>query len=58
MAQILQGAGVPCRYAAMLIGDMEAVRDGWGARVTDAVEQVSDRPATPFADYASRAAHA
>lgn len=58
MAHILQNAGVPADYAAMLLGDMEATRNGSGALVTDVVAQVSGRPATPFADYAARAASA
>ena len=58
MAQLLQDAGVVGDYAAMLVRDMEAVRDGLGDRVTDVVEQVAGRRATPFADYASRAVRA
>ncbi len=55
---ILRGAGIPADYAAMVVGDQEAIRDGFGARVTDVVARVSGRPATSFADYAARAASA
>ena len=58
MAQLLQDAGIVGAYTAMLLRDMEAVRDGWGDRVTDVVEQVTGRPATSFANYASRATRA
>jgi uncharacterized protein YbjT (DUF2867 family) len=58
MAHVLSSAGVPIAYAAMLIRDMEAVRNGSGTLVTDVVAQVSGRPATPFAEYAARAATA
>jgi uncharacterized protein YbjT (DUF2867 family) len=57
-ANMLRGAGVPADYAAMLVRDQEAIRDGFGALVTDAVARVAGRPATPFADYAARAASA
>ncbi len=57
-AQALQAGGVPADYAAVVVGNQEAIRDGLGARVTDVVERVSGRPATPFADYAARAAGA
>ena len=57
-AQALQAGGVPADYAAVVVGNQEAIRDGLGARVTDVVERVSGRPATPFADYAARAASA
>jgi hypothetical protein len=58
MAQVLHSAGIPADYAAMLLGDMEAVRNGQLDRVTDVVAQVTGRPATPFAEYARRAAPA
>jgi uncharacterized protein YbjT (DUF2867 family) len=58
MAEILHSVGVPADYAAMLVRDMEATRNGWGAVVTDVVAQVTGRPATPFAQYAARAARA
>jgi uncharacterized protein YbjT (DUF2867 family) len=58
MAVILRSGGVPADYAVMLLRDMEAIRAGSGALVTDIVEQVSGRPATPFAAYAARSASA
>jgi len=58
MSQMMQAVGVPPDYVTMLLGDMEATRDGSGARVTDVVAQVSRRPATPFTAYAAQAAAA
>jgi uncharacterized protein YbjT (DUF2867 family) len=55
---LLRGAGMPADYAAIVVRDQEAIRDGFGAAVTDVVEQVGGRPATSFADYAARAASA
>ena len=55
---ILQSAGLPVDYAAMVVRDQEAIRDGSGAVVTDDVARVTGRPATTFADYAARAASA
>lgn len=56
--QILLRAGIPAGYAAIVVGNQEAIRDGLGARVTDIVPRVTGRPATPFADYAAGAAAA
>lgn len=56
MAQILHHAGVPGDYAAMLLGDMQAIREGRSAHVADSVDKVAGRPATSFVDYARRAA--
>jgi uncharacterized protein YbjT (DUF2867 family) len=58
LMRILRDAGVPADYAAMVVGDQEAIRDGSGARVTDVVARVGGRPPTPFAAYATRAASA
>lgn len=58
MAHMLADAGVPADYAAMLLADMEATRNGLRASVTDTVAWVTGRPATRFADYAARAAAA
>jgi uncharacterized protein YbjT (DUF2867 family) len=55
LTHILQEGGVPPEYAAMVVGDQEAIRDGFGSIVTDVVERVSGRPATRFADYAAQA---
>ena len=54
--QMLQRAGVPVDYAAMLVRDQEAIRDGAGALVSDAVERITGRQAGSFADYAAGAA--
>jgi uncharacterized protein YbjT (DUF2867 family) len=56
LTQILCRAGMPANYAAIVVGNQEAIRDGLGARVSDDVERVIGRPATPFADYATQAA--
>lgn len=56
--QILLGAGLPAGYAAIVVGNQEAIRDGLGASVTDIVPRVTGRPATRFADYAAGAAAA
>ncbi|HEV2678673.1 MAG TPA: NAD(P)H-binding protein [Aliidongia sp.] len=58
LTHLLLGFGLPPAYAAMVVGDQEAIRDGEGARVTDVVARVTGRPATPFAEYAARAANA
>jgi uncharacterized protein YbjT (DUF2867 family) len=56
LRSILGGMGIPATYADMVVRDQEAVRDGWGARVSDAVAVVTGRPPTRFSDYAARAA--
>ena len=48
--------GLPADYAAMVVRDQVAIRDGFGARITDTVERVTGRPAVRFADYAQAAA--
>jgi uncharacterized protein YbjT (DUF2867 family) len=58
LEKLLRGAGMPADYAAMVLGDQEAVRNGAGERVTDIVKRVTDRPPTTFANYAARAASA
>jgi len=55
---MLEGAGVPSDYAAMLLRDQEAIRDGAAAAVADTVQRLAGRPARPFADYAAEAAGA
>jgi uncharacterized protein YbjT (DUF2867 family) len=56
LTQILIGAGLPASYAAMVVGDQEAIRDGFGARVTDVVSRLTGRAAKPFSEYAAQAA--
>lgn len=56
--EILVGAGLPADYAAIVVGNQEAIRDGYGDLVSDAVPQVTGRPAKRFAEYASGAAAA
>ena len=58
LANSLRAAGIPADYAAMLLGDQEAIRSGSGALITDVVAQVSGQPATPFVDFATREASA
>jgi uncharacterized protein YbjT (DUF2867 family) len=58
LTQILCRAGLPANYAAIVVGNQEAIRDGLGARVTDVVERVTGRAAITFATYAERAAAA
>jgi uncharacterized protein YbjT (DUF2867 family) len=55
---MLQGAGVPADYAGVLVRNQEAIRDGHGALVTDAVERVTGRAPIRFTDYAAGAAGA
>ncbi len=56
LTQILCNAGLPANYAAIVVGNQEAIRDGLGARVTDVVPRVTRRPAKAFADYAAQTA--
>jgi uncharacterized protein YbjT (DUF2867 family) len=58
LTDLLVGFGMPRGYAALVVGNQEAIRDGLGARVSDVVARLTGRPATPFADYAARAAPA
>ena len=51
MLAILQQAGVPDTYAAMLIRDQLAIRDGEAAAVSDAVETVTGQPPRSFGDF-------
>lgn len=54
--QILLTAGMPADYAALIVGNQEAIREGLGADVTDVVAAVGGRAARTFADYAAGAA--
>jgi uncharacterized protein YbjT (DUF2867 family) len=58
LTQILCRAGLPANYAAIVVRDQEAIRDGLGTRVTDVVPRITGRAATPFAAYAAHAAPA
>ncbi len=55
---MLEGAGVPSDYAAMLVRDQEAIRDGEAAGVSDTVERLTGREARSFIDYCGKAAEA
>ena len=48
----LRDAGMPEAYRAMLLRDMAAIRDGHAAGVSQDVERVTGRAATPIGDYA------
>jgi uncharacterized protein YbjT (DUF2867 family) len=56
--QILLGAGLSADYAAIVVGNQEAIADGLSAGVTDVVARVGGRPPIPFNDYAAQAAAA
>jgi uncharacterized protein YbjT (DUF2867 family) len=56
MAQLLQQAGMPDDYAAMVLRDQDAVRAGLSSQVTDTVEKTTGRPAKTFEQYAASAA--
>ena len=58
LTQILCRAGLHANYAAIVVRDQEAIRDGLGTRVTDVVPRITGRAATPFATYAAHAAPA
>jgi uncharacterized protein YbjT (DUF2867 family) len=49
----MTGAGVPEGYARMLAGIFHAVREGWTAPVSDAVERLSGRAPRTLAAYAA-----
>lgn len=49
MAQMMEGAGVPSDYAAMLLRDQKAIRAGHAAVVTTTVRDVTGREPKPFA---------
>jgi uncharacterized protein YbjT (DUF2867 family) len=56
MAQLLQQAGMPADYADMVLRDQDAIREGYGADVTDTVARVTGRPARNFDQFAYAAA--
>ncbi len=56
MGAMLGQAGVPADYAAMLLRDMAAIREGHAAAIADTVAQVGGRGATRFEDFALGAA--
>ena len=51
-------AGLPANYAAIVVRDQEAIREGLGTRVTDVVPRIAGRAAIPFSAYAAHAAPA
>ncbi len=50
--------GIPADYAAMVVRDQQAIREGAAALVTDVVERITGRPATPFVEFAVKASAA
>lgn len=55
---MLESAGVPSDYAAMLLSDQEAIRHGAAASVSDTVTRLVGRPPRSFSAYAAEAAGA
>lgn len=55
---MLESAGVPPDYAAMLLRDQEAIRDGEAAVVTDSVARIGGSYHIDFSTYAANAAPA
>lgn len=55
---MLAGVGVPSDYAAMLLRDQEAIRDGAAAIVTPTVARIIGRQPVDLATYATHAAPA
>ena len=55
---MLEGAGVPSDYAAMLLRDQEAIRDGAAETVSDTVQRLVGRRARSLVEYAADAADA
>lgn len=56
MGQLLQQAGMPADYLEMILRDQDAIREGYGADLTDTVARVTGRPARDFDDFAQAAA--
>jgi len=48
MLRILSGFGLPAEYAAIIVADQEAIREGRGAEVRDDIPRVLGRPAGDF----------
>lgn len=48
--------GIPADYAAMVVRDQVAIRDGHATDVTSSVLDITGVPPTPFADYAKQSA--
>ena len=55
---MLEGAGVPSNYAAMLLRDQEAIRDGAAETISDTVQSLVGRRARSLVEYAADAADA
>jgi uncharacterized protein YbjT (DUF2867 family) len=55
---MLESVGVPHDYAAMLVRDQEAIREGAAAVVTDTVGRIGGRDPIDFQRYAANAASA
>jgi uncharacterized protein YbjT (DUF2867 family) len=56
MAELLQQAGMPADYVEMILRDQDAIREGYGAHVTDTVARLTGRPARSFDDFVHAAA--
>lgn len=55
---MLENAGMPPDYAAMLVRDQDAIRNGVAATVADTVPRILDRNAIDFATFAFGASSA
>ena len=51
MAQMMEAAGVPADYAALLLGDQKAIREGHAAVVTTTVHDITGQYPVQFADF-------
>jgi uncharacterized protein YbjT (DUF2867 family) len=52
MREVLRSVGMDDGYVGVMLGLFEAIRAGYAATVTDAVEQLTGRAATSFGEYA------
>lgn len=56
--EILMGAGASAEYAEIPVRDQRAIREGYGAHLSDTVADVTGRPPVSFEDFARNAAAA
>lgn len=55
MAGMMRDAGIPDDYAAMLLRDQHAIREGAAVDVADTLERICGRPPRPFAEFVRQA---
>ncbi|HEY6033408.1 MAG TPA: NAD(P)H-binding protein [Kofleriaceae bacterium] len=58
LRHMLTGFGLPADYAALVVADQEAIRDGRGARISSDVERVLGRSPTSFREAIRDQLHA